>query len=183
MYEYQSILLNVVDGDTVDIKIDLGFRIHREIRLRLADVDTHEIHGVETDSDEYRRGMREKEFVEEWFDEAAVADREWPVLIRSEKTGKYGRYIAEVERRSDGAILNDDLITEFGEEIRFPPRNLQSLHGLGPARNDRLEEMGIATLEDLAGFDPSEIAEIAGVNREMAAQWIVDGNRMLAGTE
>ena len=119
MYEYRSELLHVVDGDTVDVKVDLGFRIHREIRLRLAGIDTHEIHGVTTDSEEYQKGIREKEFVENWFSEADTGDVEWPLIIRSEKTGKYGRYVAEVERQSDGAILNEDLVAEFGEAIQY----------------------------------------------------------------
>lgn len=119
MYEYRSTLLNVVDGDTVDVKVDLGFRIHREIRLRLAGIDTHEIHGVSRDSEEYQKGIREKEFVANWFSEAATGEVEWPLIIRSEKTGKYGRYVATVERKSDGATLNDDLLTEFGEVIQY----------------------------------------------------------------
>jgi micrococcal nuclease len=119
MYEYHTKLLNVVDGDTVDVKVDLGFRIHREIRLRLAGIDTHEIHGVPADSEEYRKGIREKEFAENWFSEADTTDEEWPLIIRSEKTGKYGRYVAEVERRTDGAILNEYLVAEFSEAIQY----------------------------------------------------------------
>ena len=56
MYEYSAALMGVVDGDTVDVTVDLGFRIHREIRLRLAGIDTHETYGVSKDSEEYRRG-------------------------------------------------------------------------------------------------------------------------------
>lgn len=118
MYGYQASLLNVVDGDTFDATIDLGFRIHREIRLRLQGIDTHETYGVPKESEEYRKGIREKEFVEEWFRSGIESDV--PFVLRSEKVGKYGRYIAEIERKADGAILNDDLIAEFGEEIRYP---------------------------------------------------------------
>ena len=119
MYEYQASLLSVVDGDTVDVTVDLGFRIHREIRLRLEGVDTHETYGVSKDSEEYRKGTEEKAFVEAWFGDAETEEFEWPVLIRTEKTGKFGRYIADVERKSDGAVLNSDLIERFGEEVRY----------------------------------------------------------------
>lgn len=119
MYEYQASLLNVVDGDTIDVTVDLGFRIHREIRLRLEGIDTHETHGVSKDSEEYRKGMQEKRFVEEWFRAITPDDIEWPFVIRTEKTGKFGRYIAEVERKADDTILNDALIAEFGDEIHY----------------------------------------------------------------
>jgi len=118
MYEYQSTVINVVDGDTIDVRVDLGFRIHREIRLRLIGIDTHETYGVERDSEEYRRGIEETEFVESWIESGHVGDREWPFIIRTEKTGKYGRYLAEIERKADGGSLNEDLLAEFGDEIR-----------------------------------------------------------------
>lgn len=119
MYEYQASLLSVVDGDTIDVTVDLGFRIHREIRLRLEGVDTHETYGVSKDSEEYRKGTEEAAFVEAWFDDAETGAFEWPVRVRTEKTGKFGRYIAEVERKSDGAVLNSDLVERFGEAVRY----------------------------------------------------------------
>jgi micrococcal nuclease len=118
MYEYQATVMNVVDGDTIDVTVDLGFRIHREIRLRLTGIDTHETYGVDTDSEEYRRGIEETEFVESWIESGRVRDKDWPFIIRTEETGKFGRYLAKVERKADGAILNDELLTEFGDEIR-----------------------------------------------------------------
>jgi len=112
MYEYQAKVVEVVDGDTQDVVVDLGFHIQRRIRLRLAGVDTHETYGVERDSEEYRRGKRETEFVREWY-QLGRASGEWPLRIRTEKKGKYGRYLATVERKSDGAILNETLRQEF----------------------------------------------------------------------
>jgi micrococcal nuclease len=119
MYECQASLLSVVDGDTIDVTVDLGFRIHREIRLRLEGVDTHETYGVAKDSEEYRRGTEAKAFVEAWFDAAEPDEFEWPAVVRTEKTGKFGRCIAGVERKADGANLNADLLARFGAEIRY----------------------------------------------------------------
>jgi len=112
MYEYKAQCVDVVDGDTIDVVVDLGFHIQREIRLRLLGVDTHETYGVSHDSEEYRRGKREAEFVEEWLGDA---EGDWPILIQTEKKGKYGRYLAEIERRADGAVLNETLLEEFEE--------------------------------------------------------------------
>lgn len=110
MYEYKARPVNVVDGVTIDVVVDLGFHIHRQIRLRLAGLDTHETYGVDHDNEEYQRGAEEAAFVREWF---PIDAGEWPVLVRTEKKGKYGRYLATVERRSDDAVLNDDLRDEF----------------------------------------------------------------------
>lgn len=113
MYEYRARAVDVVDGDTIDVIVDLGFHITREIRLRLKRVDTHETYGVDHDSDEYRRGARETEFVEDWLPDGDEGD--WPLVVRTNKRGKYGRYLAEVERRPDGAVLNDDLLETFDD--------------------------------------------------------------------
>ena len=81
MHEYQARCVEVVDGDTQDVIVDLGFHIQRRIRLRLQGVDTHETYGVSHDSEAYRRGKRETEFVEEWLEAAAAdVDSEWPLV-------------------------------------------------------------------------------------------------------
>lgn len=114
MYEYPARLVETVDGDTIDVVVDLGFHIQRQIRLRLCRVDTHETYGVDHDSEEYRRGKQEQSFVEDWFAAAADGhDGEWPIVVQTEKKGKYGRYLSTVTRRSDDAVLNDRLLAEF----------------------------------------------------------------------
>lgn len=47
MYKYKAVITNVVDGDTFDMDIDLGFNIHIHERVRLLDVDTPEKFGEE----------------------------------------------------------------------------------------------------------------------------------------
>ena len=125
MYEYPAQLVEVIDGDTVDVTVDLGFHIHRTVRLRLAGVDTDEIYGVEETSAEYESGMEHTSFVRQWFQrpettdggqesaDTACIDDEWPFIVRTEKKGKYGRYIATIERKTDRSELTDELITEF----------------------------------------------------------------------
>jgi micrococcal nuclease len=49
MFQYKAIITNVVDGDTFDMDIDLGFNIHIHERVRLLDVDTPEKFGDEKD--------------------------------------------------------------------------------------------------------------------------------------
>lgn len=110
MYTYQAALVRVVDGDTVDLLVDLGFKVSVNIRARLFGVNTPEITGVRHDSDEYRRGIEAREFVKKWF-----AESDDKVLIRSHdgrhvRAGKFGRWIVEIERLSDGAHLSPALV-------------------------------------------------------------------------
>jgi len=112
MYEYRAKVDKVVDGDIIDVVVDLGFHMTRRIQLRLARVDTHETYGVDHDSTEYEKGKTETRFVREWLDAARDAG-DFPIVVRTEKKGKYGRYLAEVERSTDGEVLNERLVDEF----------------------------------------------------------------------
>lgn len=122
LYEYAAAVERVVDGDTIDLVVDLGFDVSLDLRARLTGIDTAEIHFVSKESAEYRAGMRHKEFVEEWLQVGVDEyDGEHPFLIETEKDqqGKYGRYLATVIRRSDGCVLNEALIEEFGDAVRY----------------------------------------------------------------
>lgn len=107
MWKYRASLRRVVDGDTYDMQVDLGFYTYRHLRIRLLRVDTHEIFGQPKESEEYKRGMEEKQFVEDWF------EQQDNVTIRTEMDGqgKYGRWLAEVH--GDDECLNDRLLEEF----------------------------------------------------------------------
>lgn len=122
LWQYRAGVERVVDGDTLDLRIDLGFGViltGDEARVRLRGIDTAEIYGSPTGSEEYTAGQRHKEFVEEWV--AQVGDQEWPIFIETKKDderGKYGRWLAVIKRRNDGAVLNDGLVEEFGDTVR-----------------------------------------------------------------
>lgn len=103
----------VVDGDTLDVRCDLGFGVHRTVRVRLLDVDTAEIHTVPQTSDEYERGQEHAQFVREWV---AAADGEWPFRLTTERdTGFYCRYVGVLVRKRDGTSLSGALHAEFDD--------------------------------------------------------------------
>ncbi|MBW8034201.1 MAG: nuclease [Planctomycetes bacterium] len=81
MYQYKAKLIRVIDGDTVDLKVDLGFKVFVEIRFRLNGIDTPETRG-----DEKEAGLAAKKFLIE-----ALGDRD--IKVASEKTGKFGRWL------------------------------------------------------------------------------------------
>lgn len=108
-YTYPATVKRVVDGDTLDLIIDLGFTVQVVVRVRLADIDTPETYGVKHDSDEYAAGLAAKQYVERWCD-----DFERRVLVKTDKgTGKFGRWLATVSApNGEGQTLNDALISE-----------------------------------------------------------------------
>ena len=123
-YVYRARLLNVVDGDTVDLEIDLGFRITREVRVRLKGVDTAETYGVRKESEEYAAGMEQKQLTEAWLRRGmSEGDGEYPLRVRTWKdaTGKFGRYLADLYRQTEAgeivwdASLTDTLKTKYPE--------------------------------------------------------------------
>ena len=91
LFYYKAKVLRVVDGDTVKLWVDLGLASYRRITLRLYGVDTPEIFGVPKESEEYARGMEAKKFVEE-----RLLDKTVWIHTHKDKTGKYGRYLADV---------------------------------------------------------------------------------------
>lgn len=112
----------VVDGDTIWFRIDKGFYDFHVTDVRLLTVDTREISFVSHDSEEYERGMKHREFVVDWLEQAeAVHDGDWPFLLKTrlgEQSGTYGRVLAEVWGRSVSTRernLADALLAEFDD--------------------------------------------------------------------
>jgi len=85
-YRYRAELNRVVDGDTLDVVIDLGFYIKIKERIRLEGVDTPEVYGVPQDSEEYRMGLEAKEYVER-----RLAENGNQMIIETRKMGKWRR--------------------------------------------------------------------------------------------
>lgn len=103
----------VVDGDTYDMVVDMGFHGFRRIRLRSATVNTAEIYGVSHDSEEYRRGRKHRDGAISWIYMSDTSH--WPLRLRTyQERGKYGRWLAEVYNTSDES-LGDFLYHSFDE--------------------------------------------------------------------
>lgn len=113
--------MGVVDGDTLDLSVDLGFETHATIRARVEGIDTAEVHGVTKDSEEFERGMEQARWVHDWLAEGVTEhDGDWPLIVTTfeDTTGKYGRWIATITRQSDGRNLGDCLTNEFPEVVK-----------------------------------------------------------------
>ena len=90
MYEYKCKVKRVVDGDTMDVILDLGFDIHHAVRVRMAGIDTPE--SRTRDKDEKARGKLSKAFLKESIKGKKIVLK---TKIKDAK-GKFGRVIAEV---------------------------------------------------------------------------------------
>lgn len=114
-YTYRARLVDVIDADTFDFEMNLGFNLRDTWRVRLETVDTHEIYGVEQSSEEYQRGKAEQAYVKDWFDQAheGMDEPVWPIAVEANKRGKYGRVVGKVYRIADGNNLSEDLTEEF----------------------------------------------------------------------
>ena len=108
MYEYHVKKVHkVVDGDTIDVDIDLGFSVSFFSRVRLAGIDTPE--SRTTDAKEKALGLEVKEKIKKEL--AAAKD----VVIKTEKpdsSEKYGRILGWVFLDGSGVSLNQKLINE-----------------------------------------------------------------------
>ena len=97
----------VVDGDTIDASIDLGFDISLEKRIRLAGVDTPE--SRTTDLKEKAMGLESKEWLKKKLEGAK------DIIIKTElpdSTEKYGRIIGHLFINGQETSLNNQMITE-----------------------------------------------------------------------
>jgi micrococcal nuclease len=100
-------ITKVVDGDTIDADIDLGFDISLSKRIRLAAVDTPE--SRTSDANEKKYGLESKEWLKHKVENAKN------ILIKTElpdSTEKYGRIIGHLFINDQEKSLNDQMIVE-----------------------------------------------------------------------
>jgi micrococcal nuclease len=108
MFEYYvKKVTNVVDGDTIDVDIDLGFDISFSSRVRLAGIDTPE--SRTSDKAEKVLGLESKEYLKSKIKEAKS------VVIKTEKmdsSEKYGRILGWVYLDGSSISINEQMISE-----------------------------------------------------------------------
>jgi len=88
-YQYKAEVRRVVDGDTFDILIDLGFDTYRHGRVRLYGINTPE--SRTKNLEEKKMGLAAKEFTDQWIKKANSKVKIETILDKNEK---YGRILA-----------------------------------------------------------------------------------------
>tara|TARA_R110002020_G_scaffold29814_10_gene94205 strand:- start:483 stop:863 length:381 start_codon:yes stop_codon:yes gene_type:complete len=102
MYNYNATCVRVVDGDTIDAMIDLGFGVHVKKRIRLAGINAPE--SRTRNKVEKKLGLAAKERLIEIMDGAANCFE-----LESQELGKYGRVLGKLQI---DRIAGKDLITK-----------------------------------------------------------------------
>ena len=101
MYEYKiKEIIKVVDGDTIDVLIDLGFGLLKKERVRVAGIDTPESR---------TRDLYEKKLGKEAA--AYLKDQlTGKITIKTEKDGKYGRMLGWLYKEGQDISIQEDMI-------------------------------------------------------------------------
>lgn len=100
VYVYSALVVQVLDGDTVRVELDLGLRIHSTQAVRVAGVDCPE---VSTEA-----GRAARAYVRDLLPVGS------PVTVRTQKPDKYGRVLGSITYDQDGVLhdLAEQLIAE-----------------------------------------------------------------------
>jgi len=114
MYEYKITLDRVVDGDTIDAYIDLGFDITTKKRIRFAGINTPECRT--RDMEEKQRGIAAKIRLTEILENATV------IHLDSHGVGKFGRVLGQLHVDSEHSISMIDvnqLLIDEGHAVEY----------------------------------------------------------------
>ena len=110
-YVYRAKLERVVDGDTIDALIDVGFDIWIKKRIRYMGIDTWE--SRTRDLDEKAKGLAAKERNKELLEK--ISSKPGYFRLKSHGVGKYGRVLGEIYIKDKGGseyCVNELLINE-----------------------------------------------------------------------
>ncbi len=104
LFNYTCTLLRVVDGDTADAMVDLGFNVHKKIRIRFYGVDTWE--SRTRNKEEKKKGLAAKAFTKDFL------EAEDTFILKSHGVGKYGRCLGTLYNNDFSKCLNEELKKE-----------------------------------------------------------------------
>ena len=137
MYEYSCTVERVVDGDTIDVVLDLGFDILYKSRVRLYGIDTPE--SRTRNLDEKARGKMAGAFLKKAIDNGTK------VVIQTklkDSRGKFGRVLGDVV--VDGININKSMIDHFHAAAYFG-QSKEAIEAVHDANRTRLIELGLFT--------------------------------------
>jgi micrococcal nuclease len=104
---YPARCINVVDGDTIDVELDVGFRSIRTERLRLLGVNCPETKGATREA-----GLRAKAATVAWMTDIPVRPHQrFPLIVETYKSDVFGRYLARVWPAAAAGEIDRDLST------------------------------------------------------------------------
>ena len=145
MYEYRCKILRIVDGDTVDIDIDLGFGVwlHRE-RVRMMGIDTPE--SRTKDKVEKKFGIAAKDFIKSYMPIGSHQILKTEIDRSGEDAkGKFGRILGDFLMGEDNKRLTE-LMIEAGHCVPYFGGSKEELVEMHKANRERLIKEGVVKL-------------------------------------
>ena len=136
-----SSLEKVVDGDTIDVSIDLGFDVCTKQRVRLLGIDTPE--SRTRDLEEKKFGLLSKKKLKEWCLKAVESEKDdIEIELRcpeADSRGKFGRILAEVWVSEDGEWTNvNKWLCDNGFAVPYTGQNKADVEALHMANREKL---------------------------------------------
>lgn len=98
LYTYKATVVRIIDGDTIELTIDLGYKVYWNSNCRLYGINAPELKG-----DTLEAGLKAREFL------ASKLPAGRGIVIRSKQLDKYGRPIIEIIN-VDGSSLNQQMV-------------------------------------------------------------------------
>ncbi|MBT3384284.1 MAG: hypothetical protein HN778_20425 [Prolixibacteraceae bacterium] len=106
MYKYKAKAGKIIDGDTIDVVVDVGFKITVSQRIRLAGINTPETFRRKKNSEEYKRGIAAKNYLKK-----RLAENKNEITLETAKDPDlYGRYLGTIIVKDSNISLNDELL-------------------------------------------------------------------------
>lgn len=138
MYEYQAVIKRVVDGDTVDIDIDLGFGvILKDERVRIMGIDTPE--SRTRDLTEKKFGLASKERLKSLLGKKSILK-----CKEYDSKGKFGRILGDFTT-NDGRMVTDILVEE-GHAVAYFGGSKEEIQAKHLVNREKLLREGKVTL-------------------------------------
>jgi len=140
-----SSLEKVVDGDTIDVTLDLGFDVCTRQRVRLLGIDTPE--SRTSDKEEKKFGLLSKKKLKEWCLKAVESEKDdIEIELRCperDSRGKFGRILAEVWVSENGEWTNvNKWMCENGYAVPYIGQNKKDVEELHMINRKKLIENG-----------------------------------------
>jgi len=140
MYEYGCTVTRVVDGDTIDVILDLGFSVLHKCRVRLYGIDTPE--SRTRNKDEKVRGKLAAKFLEDSINNGKQ------VILRSklkDSKGKYGRVLGEVI--VDDININELMVKRY-LAVKYYGQSKQDIEAEHLSNRQKLIDLNLHVLID-----------------------------------
>ena len=112
MYEYNARLERVVDGDTIDTLVDLGFDTWKKVRVRFLGINAQE--SRTRDLEEKKLGLAAKNRVKEILEENGNK-----FILKSHGVGKYGRCLGEIFVETLGETSLQKTLINEGHGVEY----------------------------------------------------------------